>query len=482
MLAWRDENCDYAFGMNAGEIARLDATAQAELVARGELTAAELLDAAEDRVNRLEPLLRTMATVDFERARAARPAKGPFHGVPFLIKDTTPYPGLRWSLGSRLMRRNKAAPPTPFGARVDAAGLVVIGKSAMSELGLLGSTETLAEGITHNPWDLSRSATGSSGGSAAAVAAGLVPIAHANDGGGSIRIPASANGVFGFKPSRGRTVTALVGQSDFGDITSDGCVSRSVRDTARFLSLVEDEVSAYRMGFVAGPDKRRLRIGTWSQTFDGREPEPEVKRAHDDAVALVTELGHHVEDAKRPVVDTEPLGDAFFLVAGAAVAQLVQMVGGMRGTIVREDELEPFSWALARRATEGGPAALAAARDEFAKAARAYLDAVSDYDVILTPVLATQTWRIGHLSPLVPADELIRRTAEAVGYTPIHNIAGAPAMSVPLYTSGDGLPIGAHIAAKPGDDAILLALAYELEAARPWADRWPAVSAPTLMG
>src|SRR5690606_24648741 len=134
------------------------------------------------------PLLHTMATIAFDRARAARPAKGPFHGVPFLLKDSTPYPGLRWSLGTRLLRRNTAAPPTPFGARVDAAGLVVIGKSTMSEMGLLASTETLAEGITHNPWDLSRSATGSSGGAAAAVAAGLVPIAHANDGGGSIRI------------------------------------------------------------------------------------------------------------------------------------------------------------------------------------------------------------------------------------------------------------------------------------------------------
>lgn len=467
--------------MNAREIALLDATAQAELVARGELTAAELLDAAEERVNRLEPLLHTMATVAFDRARAARPAKGPFHGVPFLLKDTTPYPGLRWSLGSRLMRRNMAAPPTPFGARVDAAGLVVIGKSTMSEMGLLGSTETLAEGITHNPWDISRSATGSSGGSAAAVAAGLVPIAHANDGGGSIRIPACANGVFGFKPSRGRTVTALVGRSDFGDMTSDGCVSRSVRDTARFLSLVEDDVTAYRMGFVAGPDKRRLRIGAWSQTFDGREPAPEIQRAHDATVALLAELGHHVEEAKPPVFDAEPLGDAFFLVAGAAVADLVQLVNSTRGKIVREDELEPFSWALARRAIERGPAGLAVARDELAKAARAHLEAVSAYDVTVTPVLATQTWRIGHLSPLVPADELIRRTAETLGYTPIHNVAGTPAMSVPLHTSRDGLPIGAHFAAKPGDDAILLALAYELEAARPWADRWPPVSAPMVM-
>ena len=312
------------------------------------------------------------------------------------------------------------------------------------------------------------------------MAAGLVPIAHANDGGGSIRIPAAANGVFGFKPTRGRTVSAIVGRSDFGDITSDGCVSRSVRDTARLLSLVEDDGSAYRLGFVAGPEKRRLRIGAWSRTFDGREPDAEIRRAHDATLALCRELGHEIVEVQAPVFDTGPLGDAFFIVAGAAVAGLVAMVGGMRGKPVGDDELEPFSWALARRANAGGPSALAAAREAFATAARAYLEVSQPYDAICTPVIATQTWRLGHLSPLVPADELIRRTAEAVSYTPIQNIAGAPAMSVPLHAATDGMPIGSHFAAKPGDDAILLALAYELEAARPWADRWPPFSIPML--
>jgi amidase len=370
------------------------------------------------------------------------------------------------------MRRNRSAPPTPFAARVDDAGLVVLGKSAMSEMGLLGSTETLAEGITHNPWDLSRSATGSSGGSAAAVAAGLVPVAHANDGGGSIRIPAAANGVFGFKPSRGRTVSAIVGRSDFADLTSDGCVSRSVRDTARFLAVVEDETgSLFRLGHIRGANPARLRVGIWSKTFDGRDPHPDVKHAHDATVALVAELGHQVAEVKRPAIDTEPLGEAFFLIAGAAVAGLIEMVGGARGQPVREDEFEPFTWTLARRAMERGPAGLAAARDELARAAHAHLEATAGHDVILTPVIATPTWRLGHLSPLVPTDELMRRTAEAVGYTPIHNIAGAPAMSVPLHTDRDRMPVGAHFAARPGDDAKLLALAYELEAARPWADR-----------
>lgn len=465
-------------------LSRLDATAQAELVARGELTPADLLDAAEERIAFLEPLLHTIPTLELGRARRVDPAKGPFRGVPFLIKDVTPYPGLRWTFGTRLMRDNMNAPPTPFSARVDAAGLVVIGKSATSELGLLGSTETLAEGVTHNPWDLSRSAAGSSGGAAAAVAAGLVPIAHANDGGGSIRIPASVCGVFGFKPSRGRHVAAGLGGSDFAEITSDGCVSRSVRDTARFLSIIEDtsaNAPHRRMGFVSGPSQQRLRIGTWLQTFDGREPHPEIRRAHEQTVALVAELGHHVEEVNRPVIDAIALGDAFFIVAGSAVAQLVQMVGQMRGSPVRRDELEPFTWALADRYLARGPAALTAARDVFADATRAHLAATAGYDAILTPVLATLPWQIGHLSPIVPADELLARTREAVGYTPIHNIVGAPAMSVPLHASSDGLPIGAHFAAAPGSDAQLLALAYELEQARPWADRYPPFSCAKLM-
>ncbi len=297
-----------------------------------------------------------------------------------------------------------------------------------------------------------------------------MPIAHANDGGGSIRIPASVCGLVGFKPSHGRTVTSGLGSSDFANITSDGCVSRSVRDTARFLSLVEDTTMS-SVGFVDGPAQRRLRIGTWAQTFDGHEPDPDVRRAHDATVALVAELGHHVEEAKRPAFDVDALGDAFFLVAGAAVAGLVQFVEQTRGKTVRRDELEPFSWALAVRFTARGPAALDAARDVFATAVRAYLEATSRYDVILTPVLATPPWPLGHLSPLVPADELLARTRETVAYTPIHNIAGCPAMSLPLHTSSGGLPIGAHFAAASGNDATLLALAYELERARPWADR-----------
>lgn len=463
------------------ELARLDGVAQAELVARGELSPTELLDACAARVEAMNPLIRAVTSLDLDRARATKPAAGPLSGVPFLVKDVTPYPGLPWSMGSRMFARNVAMQGTPYSARIDAAGLITIGKSATSEFGLLGSTETRLHGVTHNPWDLSTSAAGSSGGAAAAVAAGIVPLAHANDGGGSIRIPASVCGLFGFKPSRGRCVPASLGASDFEEITSDHCISRTVRDSALFLSLTEAKHGELPpVGHVRDPIDRRLRIATWTRAAMGQEPEPAVRRAHDEAVALCASLGHDVEPIAPPDVDGPALGDAFFIVAGAAVSAVVDMVGQMRGCPVDRGELEPFTWALVERYRRRGPAALVEARVTFKTSAARYLASIAPFDVALTPTLATVPWRLGHLSPFVGDDELIRRTAHAVGYTPIHNLAGCPAMSVPLHFPSGGAPIGAHFAAAPGADALLLGLAYQLEAASPWQRRWAPWSYPVL--
>jgi amidase len=465
---------------NLRALSRLDGVAQAELVARGDVQPSELLDAFAERYEALNPLLRAIPTVDLERVRAARARPGPFAGVPFVVKDVTPYPGLRWSAGARLFRHHVAPQGVPYVDRIDRAGLVTVGKSATSELGLLGSTETLLEGVTHNPWDLSLSAAGSSGGAAAAVAAGIVPLAHGSDGGGSIRIPASTCGLFGFKPSRGRCVPASV-PSDFSALVSDHCISRSVRDSALFLSVTEDRDGPLPpIGDVREPLVRPLRIAAWTGTLTGDEPEPAVRRAHDEAVALCRSLGHEVEPVPPPAVDGVALGDAFFLFAGSAVAAVVQMVERLRGHPVQRDELEPFTWAIADELARRGASALARARAVFAASTEVYLTATRPFDAVLTPTLATAPWRIGHLSPVLPREDLLERTARSVGYTPIHNIAGCPAMSVPLHWTDGGVPIGTNFAAAPGADALLLGLAYQLEQARPWRDRWAPFSYPRL--
>jgi len=460
------------------QLARLDAMAQAELCARGQVSSEELAAACLARIDALNPLLRAVVTVDREPSSPLK--KGPLTGVPFVVKDSTAWPGLRWSLGSRVFAANRAEHHTAFGKRLAEAGLVCVGKSAASEFGLLSSTETLLEGVTHNPWNLSRSAAGSSGGSAVAVAAGIVPIAHANDGGGSIRMPASVCGVFGFKPSRGRTVPASLGSSDFLDITSDHCISRSVRDSALFLSLTEDRSGGDPVGFVRDPISRKLRIASWTCTMLGEEPAPGVLAAHDGVLALLSDLGHTVEPIEPPAYEAEALTDAFFLVAGAAVSGIIDLVDKKRNDPVQTSELEPFTWALVERFSERGAKALSESRAAFARAVQAYRDTTAGYDVVLTPTCAAEPWPVGHLSPLLGYDELIRRTGRIVGYTPIHNIAGCPAMAVPLSFSASGMPIGAHFAAAPGADAMLLALAYQLEQARPWKDRWPPYSIPAL--
>ena len=463
-------------------LVHLDAMAQAELVRRGELSAAELLEACATRVERCEPLIHAIVTLDWERARAFQPGEGPFKGVPALVKDVFPYPGLRWGMGSRLFAQNRQAPATPYSEQIDRSGLVVVGKSATSEFGLLGSTETLAEGVTHNPWALSRSAAGSSGGAAAAVAAGIVPLAHANDAGGSIRVPASVCGVYGFKPSRGRCVAANAGGSDFLGLISDHCVTRSVRDSALFLSLTEAQGGPFpAIGFVREASAKRLRIAAFTRTAQGDEPDPAVRRAFDEAATLCTELGHEVREIDAPALDSAALGDAFFLSAGAAMAGMVEMIGGLRGTAVRADELEPFTWALIRSYQRRGAGAVDGARATFKRAASNYLSAFADCNVLLTPTLSELPWQLGHLSPLVEYDELMARTARAVGYTPIHNIAGCPGMSVPLHWSPENLPVGVHFAANVGGDETLLRLAYEFETARPWRERWAPNSFPRIV-
>jgi amidase len=334
-----------------------------------------------------------------------------------------------------------------------------VGKSATSEFGLLGSTETWLEGVTHNPWRLTLSASGSSGGAAAAVAAGIVPLAHASDGGGSIRGPAASAGLFGLKPSRGRTLRSSPAASEFDTLLSDGCISRSVRDTALFLSTVEADSELPRLGHVREPSSRRLHIGYTLNTLFGTEPDAECRRALESTVALCRELGHRVEATPAPRVDAALLSRAFFTFAGRSLGGMVQMLEPLLGRQLIAAAQQPAARDLDVRGV-------------FERATQTYLEALAPFDLLLTPTYATPPWELGWLSPSLPHEELIARTERAVCYTPIQTIAGTPAMSVPLYWTADDLPIGSHFAAARGREDVLLELAHELELARPWTERW----------
>ncbi len=453
----------------------LDATAQAELVSKGEVTPRELVDAAIQRIEERDSEVHALCARDWDaaRTRADSELTGPFAGVPFLIKDLIPYPGLKYSLGSRLFAQGVPALASEYTKRLDGSGLVVLGKTTTSELGLLGSTETLLEGPTRNPWREGLSSGGSSGGAGAAVAAGMVPMAHASDGGGSIRIPAAMHGRFGFKPGRRRTVGA--GTEDMNGLVAEHCVSWSVRDSARLLSVTErgPEASSYPIGFVHGPSSERLRIGVYRTTLMGEEASAEVLAAFEETVTLLRELGHEVVDCAAPKVDGKKVSNGFFAMAGAGIQQLATMMEPMLGREVGEGDLEPFTlelWSWFQSLSEADAAAAHGGLEEVGGQMREFLNG---YDVALCPTIPDEPHEIGWLDPKLSRETLLARTERLAGFTAIHNIAGVPAMSVPLAQSSAGLPVGSHFAAPIGQEARLLALAYELEEARPWRNRLP---------
>lgn len=458
-----------------------DAVGLAARIRVGELSSLEAVDAAITRAERVQPKLNFLVTDGFaqarERARAGR-LTGPFAGVPFLVKDLNQVAGLPTRSGSRLLQDS---PPelkqNSYIDRLTGGGLVVIGKSATPEGGFSPTTEPLSQGPTHNPWDLQRSSGGSSGGSAAAVAAGVVPAAHANDGGGSIRVPASCCGLVGLKPSRG------VQQRDPGptgpiDYAAQHVVSRSVRDTAALLALteaVDPPPGLQHLGLVQPDRQPALRIGVAAVGDTGLPPEPEVAAALRDAAGLLGDLGHRLEQARWPL---EPAFlDDFLLFWGAGAARMVQTAKMRLGRAPTDRELEPVTLGLAEAADRAGATGQAAAVVRLKAAGDAFNSWLARYDVVLTPVMREPPIRLGEIAPDRPYDAWVARVKRYMGYTPIHNVSGAPAISLPLHWTRAGLPIGLQLSAPPGGDAVLLRLAYQLEAARPWAARRPPLRA-----
>jgi amidase len=458
-----------------------DATEIASRIRRKKLSPVEAVESAIRRAEALNPKLNFMVTPDYQRAmdKARKGGQtGPFAGVPFLVKDLNDVTGLPTRYGSRTGARAQAAKmQEPYVDALERAGFIIIGKSATPEYGFLPTTEPLASGPTRNPWNLERSSGGSSGGAAAATAAGVVPIAHANDGGGSIRIPAANCGLFGLKPSRGRMIAGRAPARAI-DLAVEHCVSHSVRDSAALFAATENTAVGAPLapvGFVLGSSKRRLRVGVVIEGGTGLKPDAEVARAVENAGHLLQGLGHTVEPTKWPI-DGPQFAQDFNALWGSSAAGLVDMLTKAMGKAPDASIMEPFSLGVAQLGASP-PGGMEGVLTRL-KAAGAAYDAWFDrYDVILSPVLGKPPVELGYVSGDVPFDTLLQRLVAYVGYTPLENVAGAPAMSVPLHWTPDGLPVGVQFAARVGDEKTLFELAYELEHANPWAHRRPPVHA-----
>lgn len=453
-----------------------DAIGLAARIRSGDISARDAVLAALDRAEAAQARLNYAVLIDRPRAIKALPRDERQAVIPTFIKDLNDYKGWPTRNGSRAFENAPAAAANErFVDAFAQMNLAVLGKTATPEFGLMCVTEPLSHGATRNPWNPDFSPGGSSGGSAAAVAAGVVPIAHANDGGGSIRIPAALCGLFGFKPSRGR----LAGQKpadDASEIAVDHVLTRSVRDAALTMaSLQSSEAEGLGAAIprLAGPMGERLRIGVITATADGTLPDQEVMAAIARTRTLLTGIGHRVGDARWPFAMADFARD-FLSFWSFSAAQSAGFVSKSLGADAAA-RLEPLTLHLARQGSALAPADIQALLGRF-NAYRAAYDAMfSDLDVLLTPVLTRHAVPIGALAHSRPPAEVVADMMRLVAYTPVQNMAGAAAMSVPIMTATNGLPLGMHFAGRRGDDARLLDLAFQLEMAAPWAQRLPPI-------
>jgi len=473
----------------AEETAWLDATGLAELVSKKEVKPIELVEAAIARIERLNPKLNAVITPMYELAREAASGElpqGTFAGVPFLLKDImAAYGGVRMCWGSAFAQECVPDRDSELVTRIKRAGLIILGKTNSPEFGILPTTEPHLFGATRNPWDTEKTTGGSSGGAAAAVASGMVPMAHANDGGGSIRIPASCCGLFGLKPTRARNPMGPALGDAVNGLIVEHAVTRSVRDSAALL----DATSGPDLGdpywappperpFIAevGAQTGKLRIA-YTTEAQGAEVHEDCVQAVEDAARLCAELGHEVEQ-KVLEVDVEALTPLFMTLWSAAQAWTADSLALLTGKAPTQDQFEPLTWALIEMGKGFSASDYLMAVMGLQGVSRNVARQAADYDLWLTPTLAEPPLPLGTFeSP--PDNPLygIIRAAGFVPFTPICNITGQPAMNVPLYWNEEGLPIGIHFIARFGDEATLFRLAAQLEEARPWSDRRPPLSA-----
>jgi amidase len=494
------------------EYADYDALGLAALVREKKVSSLELVEAAIERMDLVDGRIQAIASRLDESARAAAGAPvaaGPFAGVPFLVKDLVQtVAGAPFRRGSRFFEDAMATEDSVLIGRHRAAGLILVGKTKTPELGLTPYTEPASQGPAKNPWDLERTPGGSSGGSAAAVAAGIVPMGHGGDGGGSIRIPASCTGLFGLKPTRGRTP----GPPDVGEgwlgLAVDHAITRSVRDSAALL----DATMGYAPGDPYGVerperpyleevarDPGKLRIALCKTPLLPATPHPDVLAAADDVAALCASLGHSVEEA-APVVDVEAAATDLLTIISVAMANDMAEAERAAGRRARPGEFETTSRVVALLGSTISGMRLEEARRNIQILGRRMAAFYTRYDVLLTPTVGQPPPRIGELSPkgveqklqafiadrglaaVLKIPGLVAQIAKKVyafiPWTSLANVAGLPSMSIPLVWNAAGLPIGTMFTGRFGDEATLFRLAGQLEAARPWAKLRP----PTFAG
>ncbi|WP_437585550.1 amidase [Sorangium sp. So ce1000] len=477
--------------MKISEYTAFDALGLAELVRRREVTPSELMDAASAAIEQVNPALNAVISSlrdDAEQALRAGLPEGPFTGVPYLVKDLgLLVAGTPTGMGSRLFQGLVSPIDDELMARFRRAGLVSLGKTNTPELGLNVVTEPAVHGPTRNPWRRDRTPGGSSGGAAAAVAARMVPMAHGNDVAGSIRIPASCCGLFGLKPTRGRIPTGPIEGEVLMGFATDHALTRSVRDSAALLDAIAGPDAG--APYFAPPASRsfleeartppgRLRIAFTDAAWSGVAVHDECKLAVRRAASLCEALGHEVVQA-RPEIEWERVRIAFRMLLSYA-AHLFDRVCPTVGLAPGRDTLEAATLAMAeagRRMSAVDVHDVLMARDQIARQLGQFF---TRFDALLTPALAAPPIALGTLNgndPTIGGEAWLDRIFEFAPFTPLFNVNGSPAMSVPLHMTADGMPVGVQFAGRYADDATLLRLAGQLEQAAPWDRRRPAICA-----
>ncbi|HEV7163086.1 MAG TPA: amidase [Solirubrobacteraceae bacterium] len=464
----------------------------AGMVRSNEISARELVELSLGRIEELNPSLNAFVEIDAERALAAAEQVGPgdarpFAGVPTAVKNNRPVKGLRLTYGCSLMEQHKSSYDHNVTRRLKDAGFVIVGTTTLPEYGILPVTEARVSGPTRNPWDLQRTPGGSSGGAAAAVASGMLPVAHGNDGGGSIRIPAACCGLVGLKPTRGRISPA----PELGDssLAIDGMLTRTVADTAAILDVLAgyelgdatwapEPHEPFAMSAVRKPEKLRIAATTLPPVPDVAV-DPACAKAVWDAADLLRSLGHEVEEVEPPwqIDGLQALFGAVFCTQIALSIAYSGMVAGRGVAGISEQDMEPMSWAIysmvqKMSAIEGLGAAV-----QLQAFARRLVSFLAPYDILLTPALAERPLPIGTLdtAALEPMSTFTR-SGLFTPFTPVFNASGQPGISVPLFQGADGLPLGVQLVGRPAGEGSLLALAAQLEQARPWVERRPALA------